>query len=115
VQLEFFDVPSPCIGICQADKKGYCLGCSRTREERQTWKDFSIDQKQKVIKLCIQRKKRKVKRIEQEQALIQSQDITSEQNVESDVKQNIQPSLLIPESIDVKTQNDDIDFEGFEL
>jgi len=36
-QLEFFDVPSPCIGICQSNDKGQCLGCFRTRVERQTW------------------------------------------------------------------------------
>ncbi|WP_280636292.1 DUF1289 domain-containing protein [Endozoicomonas sp. G2_1] len=59
MQLEFFDVPSPCVGICQSDDKGYCLGCMRTREERQTWLQYSSDDKQKVIKRCQQRFRRK--------------------------------------------------------
>ena len=59
MQLEFFDVPSPCIGICQSDEKGYCLGCMRTRDERQNWISLTTDDKQKVIKRCIQRKRRK--------------------------------------------------------
>ena len=62
MQLEFFDVPSPCVGICQSDEKGYCRGCMRTRDERQHWQALDSDKKQKVIKLCIQRKKRKDKK-----------------------------------------------------
>ena len=26
-QLEFFNVPSPCVGVCTVDDKGYCKGC----------------------------------------------------------------------------------------
>ena len=37
MQLEFFDVPSPCVGVCQSDDKGQCKGCYRKREERQNW------------------------------------------------------------------------------
>lgn len=59
MQLEFFDVPSPCIGICQTDDKGYCLGCMRTREERQSWLSLSCADRQKVIKRCRQRKRRR--------------------------------------------------------
>ena len=59
MQLEFFDVPSPCIGICQSDDKGQCLGCFRTRDERLNWVSFDSDERQKVIKRCQQRKKRK--------------------------------------------------------
>ena len=60
MQLEFFDVPSPCVGICQSNVKGYCLGCMRTRDERQDWINLDNDNKQKVIKRCIQRKKRQI-------------------------------------------------------
>ena len=59
MQLEFFDVPSPCVSICQSDDKGNCLGCYRTREERQSWINLTSDDKQKVVKRCQQRKKRK--------------------------------------------------------
>ncbi|WDE04173.1 DUF1289 domain-containing protein [Thalassomonas viridans] len=59
MQLEFFDVPSPCIGVCQVDDRGYCLGCMRTREERLSWLNLSCADRQKVIKRCRQRKKRR--------------------------------------------------------
>jgi len=58
-QLSFFAVPSPCKGICQSDPKGYCLGCFRSRDERFNWMSFSELQKQDVIRLCAQRKKRR--------------------------------------------------------
>jgi predicted Fe-S protein YdhL (DUF1289 family) len=58
IQMQFFDVPSPCIGICQSDSRGYCIGCYRTRDERQGWITFSSDTKQRIIKRAIQRKKR---------------------------------------------------------
>tara|TARA_R110000787_G_scaffold166623_3_gene279631 strand:+ start:374 stop:679 length:306 start_codon:yes stop_codon:yes gene_type:complete len=61
MQLEFFDVPSPCVGICQSDDKGQCLGCFRTRDERLNWISFDSNARQKVIKRCQQRKKRKTK------------------------------------------------------
>jgi predicted Fe-S protein YdhL (DUF1289 family) len=115
VQLEFFDVPSPCIGICQADEKGNCLGCLRSRNERQTWKDASNDDKQKVIKRCIQRKKRKDKRIEEALVLNKELAKTSEKIMESTLEKNIQPSLLEPVSKATITQSDDMDFGDFEL
>ncbi|WP_265524876.1 DUF1289 domain-containing protein, partial [Providencia rustigianii] len=36
-QLEFFEIPSPCRGICQTNEQGYCRGCYRTRDERFGW------------------------------------------------------------------------------
>ena len=110
MQLEFFDVPSPCIGICQADEKGYCLGCLRTREERKIWKDCSNDDKQKVIKRCIQRKKRKAKRVEQEQTPEKPLQALAEK--QDDYQQ---PSLLAPVNKAKSSQNDDLDFGDFEL
>ncbi|PCI61820.1 MAG: DUF1289 domain-containing protein [Gammaproteobacteria bacterium] len=109
MQLEFFDVPSPCIGICQSDTKGYCLGCFRTREERQNWIDLSNDDKQKVIKRCITRKRRKDTKNKPKEHKIAVQDIT-----ENDLELQ-QPSLLDPpikKNIDIPT---DFDFNDFEL
>ena len=54
-QLEFFPVPSPCRGICQADDRGYCRGCLRSRDERFNWNHFSDTQKREVLRLCHQR------------------------------------------------------------
>ena len=51
-QLEFFEIPSPCIGVCEANNKGYCKGCLRSREERLYWLQFSDRQKQEVLRLC---------------------------------------------------------------
>ncbi|MGI9947457.1 DUF1289 domain-containing protein [Vibrio hyugaensis] len=59
-QLEFFTVPSPCVGICTSDEKGYCKGCMRKREERFNWLSFTPAQQLHVIKLCRQRYRRKV-------------------------------------------------------
>lgn len=51
-QLEFFSIPSPCIGLCQANSKGYCKGCLRSRDERLYWLKLSDTQKQNVLRLC---------------------------------------------------------------
>ena len=58
-QLEFFEIPSPCIGICQTDARGYCKGCLRNRDERFNWLNFSDAQKYDVIRLCKQRRRRR--------------------------------------------------------
>jgi predicted Fe-S protein YdhL (DUF1289 family) len=109
MQLEFFDVPSPCVGICQADDKGHCLGCMRTRDERLSWSSFNNDDKQKVIKRCLQRKKRKLNK-------------NTPKQVELPKEENLQPSLLEPSNktsqkpIKNSTLSDDkIDFSDFEL
>jgi uncharacterized protein len=110
MQLEFFDVPSPCIGICQSNSKGYCLGCYRTREERQNWINLSNDDKQKVIKRCIQRKRRKdaaAKAKPQVIALKKVNEVT-EHSAQ-------QPSLLDPPSKDNLDNSTDLDFGEFEL
>jgi len=48
-QLEFFSIPSPCIGVCQANSKGYCKGCLRSREERLYWLKLTDTQKQNNV------------------------------------------------------------------
>ena len=58
-QLEFFEIPSPCIGVCQSDARGYCKGCLRNRNERFNWLEFSDAKKYDVIRLCKQRKRRR--------------------------------------------------------
>lgn len=57
-QIEMFPVPSPCRGICQADERGYCRGCLRSREERFGWTSYSDAQKRNVLRLCHQRRLR---------------------------------------------------------
>ncbi|AWH87402.1 DUF1289 domain-containing protein [Limnobaculum parvum] len=55
-QLEFFDIPSPCRGVCQSDSRGYCLGCFRSRDERFKWMTFNDTEKRDVLRLCQQRR-----------------------------------------------------------
>ncbi|REL34718.1 DUF1289 domain-containing protein [Thalassotalea euphylliae] len=131
MQLEFFDVPSPCIGVCQSDEKGHCLGCFRTREERQQWITLSSDDKQKVIKRCVQRKKRKdkakltpsnplqnssVKSSSVQNSSAESSSQTSQEQAEQQI---IQPSLLDPTpkstAKTTTSSNDEMDFGDFEL
>ncbi len=57
-QFEIFDVPSPCVGVCQANNRGYCLGCFRSRDERFNWNSLSPAERKAVVTLCAQRRKR---------------------------------------------------------
>lgn len=57
-QLEFFEIPSPCIGVCESGDKGYCKGCFRTRDERLHWHNVNDDVKRQIIKACRMRKRR---------------------------------------------------------
>jgi len=109
MQLDFFDVPSPCVGVCQSDEKGHCLGCMRSRDERQNWQDFDNDKKQKVIKLCLNRKKRK-----ENKTKTQAIDNNSEQTLDSR-QTELQPSLLGPPSKVNSNSHSDLDFGDFEL
>jgi hypothetical protein len=110
MQLEFFDVPSPCVGICQSDDKGHCLGCMRTRDERLSWSSFNNDDKKKVIKRCLQRKKRKL-------------GTHTQKHEELPIEESQQPSLLDPfqetsKEASQKTDSSDdnkLDFSDFEL
>ncbi|GAA6170655.1 hypothetical protein NBRC116592_03250 [Colwellia sp. KU-HH00111] len=107
MQLEFFEIPSPCVGVCQSDEKGYCLGCMRTRDERQNWVNLDNDNKQKIIKRCIQRKKRKANK----GVATKGAHTTSSQ----EQHQVEQPSLLDPPSKHKLATDSDLDFNDFEL
>lgn len=54
-QLEFFEIQSPCRGICQTNEQGYCRGCFRSRDERFQWLKFTDPQKRNILRLCRQR------------------------------------------------------------
>lgn len=40
---------NPCIGICQLDAKGYCIGCYRTQEEKEKWYTESIEWRNALV------------------------------------------------------------------
>lgn len=100
MQFDFFDVQSPCIGVCKNDEKGYCTGCFRNRQERFDWNTFTNDEKQKVIKNCERRRKRKNAKPKEEQVIEQPAPE--------------QASLFDQPSKDVDL-SEDMDFGDFEL
>ena len=59
-QLELFPIPSPCVGRCQTDSRGYCIGCFRSRDERFDWLKLTPAQQREIIRLCKQRKYRRL-------------------------------------------------------
>jgi hypothetical protein len=111
MQLDFFDVPSPCLGVCTSDEKGNCQGCYRTRDERFNWQTFDVAQKQKVIKLCRQREKRKLAKLNLDSPVDEGLALSEEELP-------LQPSLL-DEKVNAKQQIDNSiiedDFKDFEL
>lgn len=76
-QPDFFAIPSPCIGVCQVNSKGYCKGCLRSREERLYWLNMTDDQKHQVMKLLALRRK-KIRQAQWENA--QDAEVLPEQN-----------------------------------
>lgn len=60
-QIELFSIDNPCIGVCQSAKNGYCVGCLRSREERQSWYQMSDAEKSYVIKLLARRRAKVVR------------------------------------------------------
>ncbi len=61
-QIELFEVPSPCIGVCQSGPKGYCHGCFRSREERVNWLKVDDNTKKIINDACMRRKQAHLRR-----------------------------------------------------
>jgi predicted Fe-S protein YdhL (DUF1289 family) len=70
-QLEFFEIPSPCIGVCESGPRGYCKGCYRSREERLYWLKIDDGTRRKVIVACQRRKKAALSRDRRQNEAIQ--------------------------------------------
>ncbi|WP_153913576.1 DUF1289 domain-containing protein [Shewanella sp. TC10] len=90
-QLSFLEVPSPCIGVCQTDARGYCAGCLRNRDERFNWLHFSDAQKHNIIRLCIQRKRRRqYAKYKAQQIAIKEQqaEVNTQLDFEEDTQEN---------------------------
>ena len=47
---------SPCIKVCTYDNEGYCLGCQRTAEEIETWRDRTEEEQLWGIEVLRERK-----------------------------------------------------------
>ncbi|WDU54817.1 DUF1289 domain-containing protein [Taylorella equigenitalis] len=74
-QEELFDIPSPCINVCQTNNRGYCMGCYRSRDERFHWNRFTNPQKRRVVNLCRGRKLRVIREHLEKQRLTQEQSL----------------------------------------
>lgn len=42
-------IESPCVGICQLDEAGYCVGCCRSRQEIAAWTLLSPQERRVVM------------------------------------------------------------------
>jgi predicted Fe-S protein YdhL (DUF1289 family) len=68
-QLELFDIPNPCIGVCESNSRGYCRGCLRSRDERFNWHQKPATEQAHILKLLTQRRARLNAKEKKEQAL----------------------------------------------
>ena len=66
-QLELLSIENPCINVCESNKRGYCLGCFRSRDERFNWANYSAEEKGKILALCKQRGQRRKAKARKEQ------------------------------------------------
>ncbi|HEX7338595.1 MAG TPA: DUF1289 domain-containing protein [Rhodanobacteraceae bacterium] len=41
---------TPCIGVCQLDAAGYCLGCRRSLDEIAHWRDFDEAERHRLMR-----------------------------------------------------------------
>ncbi|MFT4928090.1 MAG: putative Fe-S protein YdhL (DUF1289 family) [Phenylobacterium sp.] len=94
-QLELLSIENPCINVCESNKRGYCLGCFRSRDERFNWNNFSAEEKGKILALCKKRaKRRKTAQHKQQQpipvAVIESQAETPVEKVKVQPKESVQ-------------------------
>jgi len=79
-QLEIFDIPNPCRGICQTNSRGLCLGCFRTRKERFEWQRLTLAEQQNVLRLMKQRKGRLLRELRRQQLDASRSQNLSQQN-----------------------------------
>lgn len=79
-QLEIFDIPSPCINVCQVNNRGYCKGCFRSREERLHWFEVDNITRHKIIEACKARKKRVLAKKRQQE--LEAQQLASAPNTQ---------------------------------
>ncbi|MGL5360034.1 MAG: DUF1289 domain-containing protein [Shewanella sp.] len=91
-QLAFFEIPSPCIGVCQTDSRGYCKGCLRSRDERFHWLSFTDAQKFDVIRLCNQRRRRRqLAALKAQQSLIEEERAAVSPELNFELDENTPP------------------------
>ena len=40
---------SPCVGLCELDRDGYCVGCLRTIDEITRWRSMSDGERRQLV------------------------------------------------------------------
>ena len=89
-QLELFEIDNPCVGVCQSNKKGYCFGCLRSRQERQLWLKMTNEEKREVLRLIAGRRKR-----------IEQMRNRQKQQIEIEIEQNLEIKNLFDDSTEL--------------
>ncbi len=55
------DSASPCIRNCCLNDQDICLGCYRSLHEILIWQAASVEEKQKILRNCAERKQKSAK------------------------------------------------------
>lgn len=53
-------VLSPCIGICQLDDNGLCVGCFRTGDEIGRWLGMSFEERETLLRVVLPQREAKL-------------------------------------------------------
>lgn len=77
-QLEFFEIPSPCIGVCESGPRGFCKGCLRSRDERLYWLQVNDTTKRQILAACLRRKRAIIARARKQQQAENTLDANSQ-------------------------------------
>ena len=51
-------IKSPCKGICKNNSDGLCIGCFRTKSERENWSLMTDQEKRLTLGLCKSRERK---------------------------------------------------------
>ena len=52
----FRAVLSPCVGICELDDDGFCLGCLRSTAEISRWSQMNDDERLQLMEMVLPRR-----------------------------------------------------------
>ena len=53
MNVPFRAVLSPCVGICELDDSGYCLGCLRNTNEIARWSQMNDDERLRLMEMVL--------------------------------------------------------------
>ena len=56
MNASFRAVLSPCVGICELDDDGFCLGCLRSTAEISRWSQMNDDERLQLMEMVLPRR-----------------------------------------------------------